>query len=70
VEALEEIGLKYQATPAQVALNWVIYSHAETIVTIPGVTKVHQSVESAGAMKFKLSGDEMARLNELSLDKR
>lgn len=67
VAALEEIGLKYKVTPAQVALNWVIHSHGETVVTIPGVTKVSQSVESAGAMKFKLSEDEMARLNELSL---
>jgi aryl-alcohol dehydrogenase-like predicted oxidoreductase len=70
VNALEEIGLKYKATPAQVALNWVIHSHGETIVTIPGVTGVHQAEESAGAMKFKLSDDEMARLNELSLNLR
>jgi aryl-alcohol dehydrogenase-like predicted oxidoreductase len=70
VAALEEIGPKYKATAAQVALNWVINSHGETVVTIPGVTKVSQSVESAGAMKFKLSDDEMARLNELSLNPR
>jgi diketogulonate reductase-like aldo/keto reductase len=68
--ALEEIGLKYNATPAQVALNWVINSHGETVVTIPSATKVHQAKESAGAMKFKLSGDEMARLNDLSLSLR
>ena len=66
VTALEEIGAKYNATPAQVALNWVINSHGDTVVTIPGATKVHQAQESAGAMKFKLSEDEMARLNELS----
>jgi aryl-alcohol dehydrogenase-like predicted oxidoreductase len=66
VMALEEIGAKYQATAAQVALNWVIYSHGETIVTIPGATKVRQAEESAGAMKFKLSEVEMARLDELS----
>jgi aryl-alcohol dehydrogenase-like predicted oxidoreductase len=70
VNALEEIGLKYKAAPAQVALNWVIHSHGETMVTIPGVTGVHQAEESAGAMKFKLSDDEMARLNELSLNLR
>jgi len=68
VHALEEIGQKYQATPAQVALNWVINSHGETIVTIPGATKVHQSVESAGAMNFKLSDAEMSRLTNMSLN--
>ena len=66
VTALEEVGAKYDATPAQVALNWVINSHGDTVVTIPGATKVHQAEESAGAMKFKLSEDEMARLKELS----
>ncbi len=70
VAALEEIGAKYNATAAQVALNWVINAHDETIVTIPGATKVHQAEESAGAMKFKLSADEITRLNELSLNLR
>ena len=64
--ALEEIGVKYNATAAQVALNWVIHSQGETVVTIPGTTKIHQAQESAGAMKFRLSTDEMARLSELS----
>ena len=44
------------ATPAQVALNWVIHFHGEIIVTIPGATKVDQAQESAGAMKFRLDG--------------
>src|SRR5271157_985656 len=68
VNALEETGAKYNATAAQVALNWVIHSHGSTIVTIPGATKVHQAQVSAGAMKFKLSDDEIARFNELSLN--
>jgi aryl-alcohol dehydrogenase-like predicted oxidoreductase len=66
VQALEEIGARYGATPAQVALNWVIHFHGEAIVTIPGATNVRQAEESAGAMKFKLTGDELARLDELS----
>ena len=63
---MEEIGARYNATPAQVALNWVIHSQGDTVVTIPGATKMRQAEESAGAMKFKLSADEMARLDELS----
>jgi aryl-alcohol dehydrogenase-like predicted oxidoreductase len=47
-------------------LNWVINFQGEAVVTIPGATKVRQAEESAGAMKFRLSGDEMARLDELS----
>jgi aryl-alcohol dehydrogenase-like predicted oxidoreductase len=66
VTALEEIGNKYNATPAQVALNWVISFHGETIVTIPGATKVHQAQESAGAMTFQLTDEELAQLDRLS----
>ncbi|MEP7133850.1 MAG: aldo/keto reductase [Chloroflexota bacterium] len=66
VSALEEVAVKYNATAAQVALNWVINSQVDSVVTIPGVTKVSQAEESAGAMKFKLTGDEIARLGSLS----
>jgi len=66
VAALEEIGAKYGATAAQVALNWVIHFNGDIVVTIPGATKAKQAAESAGAMNFKLTGEEMARLDELS----
>ena len=66
VSALEEIAARYHVTSAQVALNWVISVHGNRIVTIPGVTRVSQAQESAGAMNFTMSGDEMARLGELS----
>ncbi len=66
INAMEEIAARYQATPAQVALNWLIHSSGETVVTIPGATKVHQAQESAGAMAFRLSPDELGRLDELS----
>jgi aryl-alcohol dehydrogenase-like predicted oxidoreductase len=66
VAALGEIAIEHDATAAQVALNWIIHSQGESVVTIPGVTKVSQAQDNAGAMKFKLSADEIARLSELS----
>ena len=66
VKALEETADRYDATPAQVALNWLINFHGETVVAIPGATKVEQAEQNAGAMKFKLSDEELARLDELS----
>jgi aryl-alcohol dehydrogenase-like predicted oxidoreductase len=66
VAMLEKIGGQHNATAGQVALNWVINSQGESVVTIPGVTKVSQAQENAGAMKFKLSDDEIAQLSELS----
>ena len=66
VAALEDIGKKYDATSGQVALNWVIYNQGESVVAIPGATKAEHAKQSAGAMSFKLSDDELARLDELS----
>jgi len=66
VAELVEIAEKYEVTPAQVALNWLINFQGETVVVIPGASKVHQAAESAGAMKFKLSGEEIAKLEKLS----
>ena len=66
VNALEEIGKRYNATPAQVALNWVIHFQGETVVTIPGATNPRQAQESAAAMNFQLSPDELVQLDELS----
>ncbi len=66
INVMDEMAAKHNVTIAQVALNWVINFHGEIIVAIPGATKVHQAEESAGAMKFRLSDDEMARLDEVS----
>jgi aryl-alcohol dehydrogenase-like predicted oxidoreductase len=66
VTALEEIGAKHNATPAQAALNWLIHFQGELVVTIPGVTNASQAQDNAGAMKFKLSSDELSQLDELS----
>ena len=66
VEAMETIGQRYDATVAQVALNWLINYSGDTVVTIPGATKVHQAQQNAGAMAFRLTDDEMSQLDELS----
>lgn len=66
VDALEEIGARYQATPAQVALNWVIHFHGPAMVAIPGASNVRQARDNAAAMRFCLSDAELARLDEMS----
>jgi aryl-alcohol dehydrogenase-like predicted oxidoreductase len=66
IEALDEISERYQVTIAQVALNWLVYSNGETVLAIPGASKVHQAQEAAGAMRFKLHEDDMATLDEVS----
>ena len=66
INTMDEMAARYEATIAQVALNWLINFNGEIVVTIPGATKVRQAEESAGAMKFRLTDDELARLDEVS----
>jgi aryl-alcohol dehydrogenase-like predicted oxidoreductase len=66
VEILADIAAKYNVKPGQVALNWLIHFQGKTVVTIPGATKVQHAEDSAGAMSFKLTDEEMSRLDELS----
>jgi aryl-alcohol dehydrogenase-like predicted oxidoreductase len=66
INAMDEMAARHGATIAQVALNWIINFNGEIVVTIPGATKVKQAEEAAGAMKFKLSDEELAKLDEVS----
>jgi len=68
VAELTKIAEKYAVTPAQVALNWLINFQGETVLAIPGASKIYQAEESAGAMQFRLSDEELSRLDELSRD--
>ncbi len=66
VAALEEIGARYNATPAQVAVNWLVNIQGETVVAIPGASKVHHARQNAEAMTFRLTDADMALLDDLS----
>ena len=66
IEALDAISKHYEATIAQVALNWLVHFNGETVLAIPGASKVHQAQEAAGAMRFRLSETDMATLDEVS----
>jgi len=65
-QALEEVAIKHDATPAQIALNWLSHFQGEAVVAIPGASQPKQAEESAGVMKFKLSNEEMNRLDKIS----
>jgi len=53
-----------EKSPAQVALNWTICKGA---VPIPGAKNARQAVANAGALGWRLTDDEVAALDELSL---
>lgn len=63
-QALAEVAVASGATPAQVALAWVV-SHPSTIA-IPGARTVEQLEQNAAAADLSLSDDQLARLTEAS----
>lgn len=64
---VQELAVKYDVTPSQIALNWLINSHAETVVAIPGATKESHAKENAGAMTFKLTAEDISLLDKKSI---
>lgn len=66
IEALEQMATAHQASTTQVALAWLIHSHGDTVVAIPGASSVAQVQQNAGALTLELSDAERNRLDELS----
>jgi aryl-alcohol dehydrogenase-like predicted oxidoreductase len=66
VDLLKELAVKYNVTPSQVALNWLIQYNGDTVVAIPGSTKEIHVQENCGAMSFCLSDEDMVRLDKVS----
>lgn len=64
IDALREIGRAHDATPAQVALAWVI--HHPNVVAIPGASSVEQLERNVAAADLELSTDEIDRLTSES----
>jgi len=65
-ELVKKLAMKYEATPSQVALNWLIHFHGDTVVAIPGATKSSHAEENTGAMKLRISPEDMQLLDEVS----
>ena len=64
VAALRDVAGRLGATPAQVALAWVV--RQPNVVAIPGASSVRQLEENAAAADLELSGDEVAQLDTLA----
>ena len=58
VELLGEIAKEKDATPAQIALAWLL-NQKPWIVPIPGTTKLHRLDENIGATAIELTSDDL-----------
>jgi aryl-alcohol dehydrogenase-like predicted oxidoreductase len=67
IETVRKLAAKYDATPSQIALNWLIFHHGESVVAIPGATREQHAKENTGAMKFKMSEEDLTQLDRISI---
>lgn len=63
VELLTRIGQRLGATPAQIALAWLL-AQKPWIVPIPGTTKRHRLEENSGAADLALSADDLREIEQ------
>ena len=63
VDVLSSIAARNHATPAQLALAWLL-AQKPWIVPIPGTTKLHRLEENIGALSVKLTADELRDIGD------
>ena len=62
MDLLARIAAKKQATPAQVALAWLL-AQKPWIVPIPGTTKLERLEENLGAAAVELTADDLREID-------
>jgi aryl-alcohol dehydrogenase-like predicted oxidoreductase len=63
VELLRGMAAQKRATPAQIALAWLL-SRKPWIVPIPGTTKLHRLEENIGAASVELTRENLRSIDE------
>lgn len=63
VELIGRIAAQKQATPAQIALAWLL-AQKPWIVPIPGTTKLHRLQENVGAVDVVLAPEELDQIEQ------
>jgi aryl-alcohol dehydrogenase-like predicted oxidoreductase len=64
VSEIEAIAREKNCTPSQLALAWVL-ARGEDIVPIPGTKHLHYLEENLGALRIRLSVDELSRIDRI-----
>ena len=63
VDLLGQIAERKKATPAQIALAWLL-AQKPWIVPIPGTTKLHRLEENIGAASIELTSDDVREIED------
>ncbi|BAS26310.1 aldo/keto reductase [Limnochorda pilosa] len=64
VDLLKQIAVRKGATPAQIALAWLL-AQEPWIVPIPGTTKLHRLEENIGAVDVELTPEELRDIEDV-----
>ena len=67
VDLLKRIAGRKGATPAQIALAWLL-AQRPWIVPIPGTTKLHRLEENLGAAEVELSAGDLDEIRQVAAD--
>ena len=67
VDRLREIAERRNATPAQIALAWLL-AQKPWIVPIPGTTKLHRLEENLGAVEIALTPEDLREIDRLAAE--
>lgn len=67
VDLLKRIAADKGATPAQIALGWLL-AKKPWIVPIPGTTKLHRLEENLGAADVTLTSDDLDKIEQAAAD--
>ncbi|WP_093833050.1 aldo/keto reductase [Spirosoma endophyticum] len=67
VELVTKIASQQNATPAQIALAWLL-AQKPWIAPIPGTTKLSRLAENIGSVTITLSNDDLANIDEALAD--
>lgn len=65
VDLIGEFAQQKKATPAQVALAWLL-AQKPWIIPIPGTTKLHRLEENIGAANVHLTSDDLQQIGEIA----
>jgi aryl-alcohol dehydrogenase-like predicted oxidoreductase len=65
VDEVEAVASEIDATPAQVALAWLL-AQGDDIAPIPGTKRVSRVEENTAADRIELSAEQIRRLNDLT----
>jgi aryl-alcohol dehydrogenase-like predicted oxidoreductase len=63
VDLLREIAARKNATPAQIALAWIL-AQKPWMVPIPGTTKLHRLEENNGAVSIELTPEDLRDIDD------